>query len=130
MSAQKPDDHPAGAPAPQYAQPPVGRAYNPPPPGQPYSQTPAGPGTNVLAILSLIFSCLGVVLIVPVIGSIAGVVMGHLANKQIPSTGEQGAGLAKAGLIVGYIGLGLAALVVVGYILFFVVLIASSATSY
>jgi hypothetical protein len=129
MSSEQPQSNPADAPAPQYAQPPVGRPYSPPP-GQPYAQGPVGPGTNVLAILSLIFSGLGMLLILPVIGSIAGVVMGHLANRQIPTTGEQGAGLAKAGLIVGYIGLGLTALVVVGYILFLVVVVASSGTGY
>jgi len=35
--------------------------------------------------------------------SILGVVFGHIALAQIQRTGEQGRGLAVAGLIIGYI---------------------------
>lgn len=122
-------DNESQAPPPQYAQPPVGRPYAPAP-GQPYAPVPTGPRTNVLAILSLIFSCLGIVFILPFIGSVAGVVMGHLARRQIPTTGEQGDGLAKAGLIVGYVGLGLLVLGVIAYLGFFALVIASSSTGY
>lgn len=68
--------------------------------GQPGSGFPSGqePGrlasTNVMAILSLVFAFL----FAP-----AGIVLGHLARKQIAQTGEQGSGLAKAGLILSYI---------------------------
>jgi hypothetical protein len=44
---------------------------------------------------------------------IAAVILGHKARRQIRATGEQGDGLARAGLILGYIGaVGLALLAV------------------
>lgn len=44
--------------------------------------------------------------------TIAAIVLGHNARKQIRQTGEQGDGMARAGLILGYAGLGLTLLVV------------------
>ncbi len=41
------------------------------------------------------------------IGWIVGIITGHVAGGQIKQTGEGGSGMAKAGLIMGYIGLGL-----------------------
>jgi len=44
---------------------------------------------------------------------IAAIILGHKARLQIRATGEQGDGLARAGLILGYIGtVGIALLVV------------------
>ena len=91
--------------APAYGQP----AYGQPAPG--YAQ-PAGAKTNVLAIVSLIASIAGFV-IAWGIGSIVGIICGHISLNQIKKTGEQGRGLAVAGLIVGYIGLALAILSVI-----------------
>ena len=54
-----------------------------PPPGQ-YGP-PAGGGTNVLAILSLVLAF---------VFAPAGVVLGHLAKRQIRRTGEAGDQLA------------------------------------
>ena len=53
------------------------------------------PRTNSLAIVSLVLA-----LLFP----IAAIPTGHIARSQIRRTGEQGNGLALAGLIVGYIG--------------------------
>ena len=39
---------------------------------------------------------------------IAAIILGHSARRQIRRTGEQGDGLARAGLTLGYIGLALA----------------------
>ncbi len=98
-----------GQPAPAYGQPAPGY-------GQPYGQ-PAKK-TNVLAIVSLIASIAGFV-IAWGIGSIVGIICGHISLSQIKKTGEEGRGLAVAGLIVGYIGLALA---ILGFIIFFVIL--------
>jgi hypothetical protein len=57
------------------------------------SVRPARP-TNILAIISLVASCVGF--------AVPGIIMGHIALHQIKSSGEQGHGLALAGLIVGY----------------------------
>ena len=37
------------------------------------------------------------------ITSILGIIFGHIAKSQIAQTGEQGEGMALAGLILGYI---------------------------
>ncbi len=73
-----------------------------------YGQYPAagGPGsTNTMAVLSLVFAF---------VASLLGVIFGHIARGQIRRTGEQGWGLATAGLIIGYIGIavGVIALIV------------------
>jgi hypothetical protein len=79
---------------------------------QPYNGAPAGPKTNVLAIVSLIASLSGFILLIT---PIVGIITGHIALNQIKRTGENGRGLALAGTIVGYV---LTALVVLGTILF------------
>jgi hypothetical protein len=53
------------------------------------------------------------------IASIAAIITGHIARSQIKRSGEQGAGMALAGLILGYVGLALTAIAVVGGIVFF-----------
>jgi hypothetical protein len=75
-----------------YGQPGYGpEAYK-----QPYGQQPyaAVAPTNTMAILSLVFAF---------VFPLAGIVMGHVAKKQIRQTGEQGEGLATAGLWLSYI---------------------------
>jgi len=73
-------------------------AYGQPTYGQPgYGYAPVAP-TNTMAILALVFA-----FIFPPVA----IVLGHMAKKQIAQTGEQGEGLATAGLWVGYIFTGL-----------------------
>ncbi len=82
-------------------QPPYGQQ---PYSGQPYSGQPYPPpyapvtSTNTMAILALVFAF---------IFAPASIVLGHIAKKQIRQTGEQGEGLATAGLWLGYILTGL-----------------------
>lgn len=45
--------------------------------------------------------------------SIVAVICGHVALAQIRRTGEQGRGIALAGLIIGYVGLAASAILVV-----------------
>ena len=93
-----------------YGQPSGQPGYGPPGYGQPYGQQPYGqqaPGygppvgyaqppfgrpTNTMAILALVMA-----FVFPP----AGLVLGILARKQIARTGEEGDGLALAGMIVG-----------------------------
>jgi preprotein translocase subunit SecG len=84
-----------------------------------YNQGPYTPvpSTNTMAILSLVFAF---------VFSPAAIVMGHVAKKQIRETGEQGDGLATAGLWLGYIFTGLFVLFCVGGIVLGAI---SSATS-
>jgi len=89
--------------------PPPGSYLPPPPPGYPpmpgYADYDyrAGhprdlPGTNTLAILSLIAS---VVSLFCVVGSAVGIVLGVVAINQIKRTHQEGRGLAIAGIVLG-----------------------------
>ncbi|HET7014819.1 MAG TPA: DUF1707 and DUF4190 domain-containing protein [Streptosporangiaceae bacterium] len=59
--------------------------------------------TNGLAGVSLGFG-IGQILL-PIFGAVVAVVCGHVARSQIRRTGEQGDGLAVAGMVLGYIGI-------------------------
>ena len=54
---------------------------------------PAVPRTNPLAISALVSAFFA---------PLAAIVLGHLALGQLSRTGEQGRGLAIAGLVIGY----------------------------
>ena len=67
--------------------------------------------TNGMAIAALV--CGIGQLLVGFPAGIAAIILGHKARRQIRATGEQGDGLARAGLILGYVGIvGIALLVV------------------
>jgi amino acid transporter len=59
------------------------------------------PRTNVLAVIALV--C-GVAQFAVILTGIPAIVIGHIARRQIRRTGEDGDGMALAGLILGYIG--------------------------
>ncbi|MDO3701379.1 DUF4190 domain-containing protein [Micromonospora sp. C28SCA-DRY-2] len=92
--------------APQWGQQPP---YAPQGPYGQYGPPSPGPtrGTNVLAILSLVFAF---------VFSPAGIVLGHLAKRQLRTSGEEGDQLATWGLILGYVFTGLGLLVCCGWI--------------
>lgn len=60
--------------------------------------------TNGMAIASMVLGILWVYWV----GSILAVIFGHIAKKQIADSGntQSGAGMATAGLVLGYIGVG------------------------
>ncbi len=102
-----PPPPPPSGPAPAYgAVPPATPAPSYPQPATAYGQPPATK-TNTLAIVSLVASIAGIVILWG-IGSIAAVICGHISLSQIKKTGEQGRGMALAGLIIGYAGIVLA----------------------
>jgi hypothetical protein len=104
----QPDGYPPpGYPPPGYPQPPLGAygAY----PGYP----PPARGTNTMAILALVFAF---------VFAPAGIVFGIIARNQIARTGEEGEGLALAGLIVGAVF----TLLIVAYIIFMVAIFAAA----
>ncbi len=75
------------------------------------------PTTNVLAIISLGVSLLGVfaTFIIPFVAQIAAIICGHIARSQImQSRGSQtGSGMALAGLIISYVILGFSFIAIV-----------------
>jgi hypothetical protein len=124
--APPPAGQPPYAPPPDQSSfgPPERSPYGPPaddpspheqppyPPQGPYGQygpPPSGPGrpTNILAILSLVFA-----FVFPP----AGAVLGHLAKRQIRTSGEEGDQLATWGLILGYVFTALTLLACCGWL--------------
>lgn len=86
------------------------------PPAHPPQQPESAPHavaqpTNTLAIVSLVAG-IGSYVVIPVIGAVVAIVTGHMARGQIRRTGEGGAGLALAGLVLGYLHLVLAAILI------------------
>ncbi|HMQ25051.1 MAG TPA: DUF4190 domain-containing protein [Acidimicrobiales bacterium] len=111
----------AAAPAPQ------AWATTPPPvsPAGPYG-APMAPvrTTNGMAIGSLVCGLLG---FLTCVSAIVAVILGHIARKQIRESGgtQQGEGMAMAGLILGYVVIGLGVL----YLILVMVVAAGSDTS-
>jgi len=64
-----------------------------------------GNRTNSLAVGALVAGVASWILC-PVIGAFVAVALGTGARRQISRTGERGGGMAKVGLILGYIQLG------------------------
>lgn len=87
-------------------QPPQG-GYYPPPPAQ-------GPPTNTMAIISLVLAF---------VFAPAGLILGFIARKQIKETGEGGAGLALAGIIISALQIVAGILAFIFFIVFAVVLV-------
>jgi hypothetical protein len=151
-----PVDYPAHYPDAAYPPPPPASGYPPPPAGgyappsggypppyppPPYPGAPAypgypmynpydpysqgkPPGTNGKAIAALVTAVGGLVLCG--LPSIAGIILGIIAMRETKRTGQDGYGLALAGLIIGSV------VVVLGilYIVFLVVIAANSGTNY
>ena len=77
--------------------------------------------TNTLAVISLVAGIGSFVAhIIPFAGgftvAIVAVITGHMARNQIKQTGEQGMGMATAGMLIGYIHLAILGLVVIALI--------------
>lgn len=103
LSQYPPPAHPPAPPNPPQAVPPA-YGYYPPP-------AAAKTGTNGLAIASLV---LGIVWIYW-IGSILALIFGYVAKSQIDRTGraQGGRGMAIAGIVLGWVGLGVLLLTLV-----------------
>ena len=106
-AAQPPEGtNPGSSAAPQ-----PGAPGYPPYPYAPAYAGPMAPATSGWAIASLVCSIAGIFFILPLIGSILGVIFGHIALNEIkhapinPYTRQpavEGHGLAVAGLVLGY----------------------------
>ncbi|GAA1968014.1 DUF4190 domain-containing protein [Agromyces allii] len=135
MDAPTPTPIPVAPAAPPSGVLPTGAApYGAPalPPATPYGVAPAwAPPTaaphNVLAWVAL---GLGVgSLMFGLLASIAAIVCGHIARRQIRERGEQGGAAALTGLLLGYILSGLFVVGFVLYLLFILVMVGVGAGS-
>ncbi|WP_167098956.1 DUF4190 domain-containing protein [Mycobacterium sp. DL592] len=124
-----PVDYPANyppLPPPVYPPPypPPGAYPYPPYAGDPYDpyRPLKPPGTNGKAIAALVCSLAGLALCG--LPSVAGVILGIVAMRETKRTGQDGFGLAVAGVAIGS---AIVALVLL-YIVFMVFVIASSST--
>ncbi len=98
-----------------------------PPPQAPPVLVHASRPYNTWAIVSASFAA-STILGTWCLGGLVAIITGHVARSQIKRTGEAGEGLALAGLIAGYISIGLFFLFVLAYIAFFVFIFAFAAT--
>ena len=114
----QPSAPPYSQSTPPYGQPPVS------PYGQQYAYATAQPPQNSMALVSMILSLVG---LLTVITAPIGAILGHVAMNQIKQTGESGEGMAKAGIIIGWIVTGLYVLSCCGLFLVPVIIGAANA---
>ena len=96
--------------------PPGGGQPPPPPPNYPppgYGYGQPSPGYNGLAIASMI---LGIMWLYGV-GAILAVIFALIAKRQIRERGQSGGGMATAGIVIGSIGLLVAIVLIVVFVL-------------
>ncbi len=146
--APQPPEQPATpggtTPPPPAPEAPAAPAAPTAPPANPYAQQTSAPygqpaaapygsqgygapqeKTNVLAIVSLSLG-IAAFIVLPFLGSIGAIITGHMSLGQIKRTGEKGRGLGLTGLILGYVGIALAILLIIGFVAFFSIVGSSS----
>ncbi len=85
----------------------------PPPPQPPGIPTPgAAPGTNGMAVASLVCGIVGWLC---GIGAILAIIFGFVAKNQIRNSGgvQSGDGMATAGIVLGFVGIAVVALILI-----------------
>ena len=106
-----PQAAPGGAAPPTpYGPAPYGAPAYGPPPNAPYGYSPYAPAqrTNGFAVASMVLGILWIYWI----GSILAIIFGFIAMSQIKERNQAGKGMATAGLILGFIGIGTLVLVI------------------
>lgn len=88
-------------------QPYMQQPYAPgPPPQQPYPYPypyPPAPATNGMAIASMVLGILWLYWV----GSILALIFGYIARNEIKKSGQGGDGMAIAGIVLGWVGVGI-----------------------
>lgn len=101
---------------------------NIPQPGNYYAPAPTLP-TSTLATVSVVAGILSFFAL-PVIGGIVALITGYMARKEtraVPPT-HSGDGLATAGIIMGWINMGLTVLGVCCFVIYFVFIVGLAST--
>jgi hypothetical protein len=84
---------------------------------------PSGSRTNGLSIAAMVLSLVGILTFwcygVGAVFGLVGAIMGHVGRKQVTQRGEQGGGMAMAGIIIGWISVLLGVIAVAVYAYFF-----------
>ena len=115
---------PQGQPEPQISWSTPGPGFPPhsympaagfPPQSAPFVTTKQN---NPLAIASLVCSCLGIIPFLGLVGVILGIIFGFVARGQIRRTGgvQEGSGLALAGIIIGFVLIGIGLVVTIAIV--------------
>jgi hypothetical protein len=81
--------------------------------------------TNGMSIASMVLGIVGIPSSIYLVAPILALVFGYVSRSQIRSSGQSGAGMAKAGIILGYVGIGLG----IAFWLIFIIAIAASEPS-
>ncbi len=89
-------------------------SYTPPPPPPPPGAGGYPPQTNQKALWAMILGILSLVLC-GIFAGVAAIILGNSAQKEIAGSGgmQTGQGMAKAGIILGWISVALTVLVVI-----------------
>ncbi|MEV4254134.1 DUF4190 domain-containing protein [Spirillospora sp. NPDC049652] len=114
-AAQQPQPYAQPAPVPA----PVQHNY--------YGGPAAAPPNNGMATASMVLGLIGIIFCG--FTSVLAIIFGHIAQSQIKRTGEGGAGMATAGLVLGYIVTVGWLIVWIFYIGLWAALVGSSSTS-
>ena len=102
---------------------------------QPYinDQPPSAPflPTSSLAVISLVSGILGFTML-PVLGGIAALITGYMARKETRSAppAASGDGMATAGIVMGYVQIGLAVVGVCCFVAYLVIVLGIVRSSY
>lgn len=100
---------PPGAAPPGY-----GYGYGYPPPVRSNGTAVASMVVSIVAAASLLCTvCVSFLALLSLAGGVTGAILGHVGRRQTRERGERGAGMALAGIIVGWIAAGLGLLAVV-----------------
>jgi hypothetical protein len=91
----------------------------------PYGGQPVRQPQNGLGVAALVLSILGIVGCIPIIGGVLGIVFGILGMKNADRGIANNKGMAKAGLIIGIVGLALWVLVGIVWLVVVLVLLAN-----
>lgn len=92
----------------------------------PWTYAPPAPGLSGWALTSMICGIISLVFLQP-ITAILAIIFGYVALNEVKKSGGQvdGHGMALAGVVMGYIALGLSLLFTALYILYFVFIIST-----